>query len=109
MDVLFIGTMLLHTEDGKKIYIEDSLCVPAMGDLTLGPGRAGGRTCPRDRTRRVLDWSTPTCSSINGRLPILVGSDRLHFREVQYRRTWLAGCSLTTTRASRHTHEALRL
>ena len=35
MDVLFIGTMLLHTECGQKIYIEDLLCVPAMGNLTL--------------------------------------------------------------------------
>jgi hypothetical protein len=35
MDVLFVGTMLLQTECGKKIYIEGSLCVPEMGDLTL--------------------------------------------------------------------------
>ena len=35
MDVLFIGTMILHTECGQKIYIANSLCVPEMGDLTL--------------------------------------------------------------------------
>jgi hypothetical protein len=35
MDVLFIGTMILHTGCGQKIYIADSLCVPEMGDLTL--------------------------------------------------------------------------
>jgi hypothetical protein len=35
MDVLFVGTMILHTGCGQKIYIADSLCVPEMGDLTL--------------------------------------------------------------------------
>jgi hypothetical protein len=35
MDVLFVGTMILHTGCGQKICIADSLCVPEMGDLTL--------------------------------------------------------------------------
>jgi hypothetical protein len=35
MDVLFVGTMILHTGCGRKIYIADSMCVPEMGDLTL--------------------------------------------------------------------------